>query len=141
MSAFGHVEGEICRRNRCTGIVKESPVDNCSCHITAPCSQCTSPRAYCEVCGWDESEDRVVNDYVVSVDKKTGVFRSWEPRHLDSSKLDWRSFPHSSSSMIKEGVYPASMSHQEVEAKVRGTFGGRFEYFRDGKFKYIAYTD
>lgn len=24
---------------------------------------------------------------------------------------------------------------------VKGTFGGRFEYFRDGKFKYIAYTD
>ena len=43
--------------------------------------------------------------------------------------------------MIKEGVYPAALSREEVENEVRGTFGGRFEYFKDGKFKYIAYTD
>jgi len=43
--------------------------------------------------------------------------------------------------MIKEGVYPLHMSMEEVRQEVRGTFGGRFEYFKDGKFKYIAYTD
>lgn len=30
---------------------------------------------------------------------------------------------------------------EEVSKVVNGTFGGRFEYFSDGKFKFIAYTD
>ena len=83
----------------------------------------------------------MINDFVVSVDKSTGVYRSCEPRPLDASKVDWHSKPHTNSSMIKEGVYPEGLSSAEVEEKVRGTFGGRFEYFGKGKFKYIAYTD
>jgi hypothetical protein len=43
--------------------------------------------------------------------------------------------------MIKEGVYPPTATMADVEKEVRGTFGGRFDYFNDGKFKYIAYTD
>lgn len=141
MSNFGYEAGDKCLRDGCDGVIQERPVENCSCHITAPCNKCTSPRAYCETCDWDESEDEIVNDYVVRVDKKTGAYRSWDPRPLDQSKIDWRSKPHSSSSMIKEGVFPVGTTSKEVEEKVRGTFGGRFEYFLDGKFKYIAYTD
>ena len=48
---------------------------------------------------------------------------------------------HTGFSQICEGVYPKGTTMAEVEKKVRGSFGGRFEYFRDGKFKYIAYTD
>lgn len=48
---------------------------------------------------------------------------------------------HTASSQICEGVYPEGVSRTEVENVVRGTFGGRFEYFSNGKFKYIAYTD
>lgn len=141
MSDFGYLEGEVCGRKMCSGIVKEHSVDNCSCHICPPCGACTSPRGYCETCGWKESEDQIINDYVVSVDKSTGVFRSWEPRPLDPSKLDWRSHPHTNSTMIKEGVYPPQMTAADVEKEVRGTFGGRFQSFKDGHFKYIAYTD
>jgi hypothetical protein len=106
-----------------------------------PCGACTSPRGFCEACGWEESEDQVINDYVVSVDKATGVYQSWEPRPLDTSKVDWHSKSHTNSTMIKEGVYPVNMTRAEVEKEVVGTFGGRFEYFGGGKFKYIAYTD
>lgn len=60
---------------------------------------------------------------------------------LDPTKISWKSKPHSNSSMIKEGIYPEGTSRQEVEKEVAGTFGGRFEHFGDGKFKYIAYTD
>lgn len=141
MSDFGYCEGETCRRKGCKGTVKEHPVDNCSCHSMPPCGPCTSPRGYCETCGWEEADDVIINDYVVSVDKSTGVYRSCEPRPLDPTKLDWHSKAHSNSSMVKEGVYPEGMAREEVEKKVLGTFGGRFEYFRDGKFKYIAYTD
>jgi hypothetical protein len=138
---FGYCEGDVCGRSNCKGLLKEHDVENCSCHINPPCGSCTAPRGYCETCGWEESEDEIVNDYVVSVDKSTGVYRSWELRPLDPSRLDWHSKPHTNASMIKEGVYPPDMSREDVEKKVRGTFGGRFEYLKDGKFKYIAYTD
>ncbi|NIH18373.1 hypothetical protein [Morganella morganii] len=141
MSKYGYMEGDICLRSGCKGMVKEHPIENCSCHISPPCGACTSPRCYCETCGWEESEDEVVNDYVVSLNKETGSYRSWELRPLNPNKLDWHSKPHTGASMIKEGVYPEGMTWQEVERKVVGTFGGRFAYFGDGKFKYIAYTD
>lgn len=63
------------------------------------------------------------------------------PRELDPTKIDWRNKPHTSATMIKEGVYPPTATREDVEKLVRGTFGGRFENFGDGRFKYIAYTD
>jgi hypothetical protein len=30
---------------------------------------------------------------------------------------------------------------KDVEQVVKGTFGGRFEAFGDGRFRYVAYTD
>lgn len=62
-------------------------------------------------------------------------------RQLDNSKIDWHSLPHSGSSMLQRGVYPPGTTREQVEEKVRGTFGGRFERFGDGKFEYVAYTD
>ncbi|WP_257828082.1 hypothetical protein [Burkholderia glumae] len=82
-----------------------------------------------------------MNDYVVTANKTTRVFEEWKPRPLDPTKIDWHSLPHSSASMIKEGVYPEGTTRAQVEEKVVGTFGGYFERFGDGKFKYIAYTD
>ncbi|VVD29199.1 hypothetical protein [Paraburkholderia dioscoreae] len=64
-----------------------------------------------------------------------------QERALDSTKIDWRNKSHTSASTIKEGVYPATATREDVEKAVRGTFGGRFEHFGDGRFKYIAYTD
>lgn len=64
---------------------------------------------------------------------------------LDDTKVSWRNRSHSSCSMIKEGVYPQSGDPAADRAMVRkevdGTFGGRFEHFGNGKFKFIAYTD
>jgi hypothetical protein len=65
----------------------------------------------------------------------------YRPMPLDPTKIDYRNKMHSGSSMIKEGVYPPGTTEAEVRAVVDGTFGGHFEYFRDGKFKFIAYTD
>ena len=67
--------------------------------------------------------------------------REYKPKPLDNTKIDYRIKAHTASSQICEGVYPEGTSIAEVENVVKGTFGGRFEYFRDGKFKYIAYTD
>lgn len=141
MSDYGYSEGETCGRKGCAGKIELHPVENCSCHIAPPCSACTAPRNFCRECGWEESAEEIINDYVVQVDRKTGAYKSWEPRPLDSTKIDWRSMSHSHASMIKEGVYPPTATRKEVEDAVRGTFGGRFEHFGNGKFKYIAYTD
>ena len=81
------------------------------------------------------------NDHILTVNPKTNAILSWRPRNLDPTKVDWRSLPHSSCSMIKEGVYPLSTPKAEVYELVKGTFGGRFAHFGDGKFKFIAYTD
>lgn len=142
--AKGWGEGDVCGREGCTGHIDRHPVENCSCHISPPCSACMEPKNFCPVCGWEEADDIVVehvNDYVCRTVKATGVYQSYQLRPLDPTKLDWHSKSHTNSSMVKEGVYPEGMARAEVEKAVLGTFGGRFEYFGNGKFKYIAYTD
>jgi len=138
---YGFEDGDICNRRRCRGIISIHDVENCSCHINPPCSACTSAKAYCPVCGWEEKDDIIVNDFVVNIDKSTGSYRTWTPRPLDKNKIDFRNKSHTHFSMIKEGVYPEGVTKEDVLKKVKGTFGGRFDYFGDGKFKYIAYTD
>lgn len=144
----GYCEGDTCARSGCLGTIEMHPVKNCSCHISPPCSACTEPRNYCPECDWEESEESAqitINDYVVKVDRQSGIYQSWEPRPLDNTKIDWHSRSHSNASMIKEGVYPDSgdvtADRETVRKAVDGTFGGRFEYFGKGKFKFIAYTD
>ena len=50
---IGYYEGDICHRDGCDGIIQTAPVENCSCHICPPCSECTSPRNYCNKCEWN----------------------------------------------------------------------------------------
>lgn len=53
----GYVEGELCNRAGCTGIIGINPSENCACHLYAPCSSCTAPRNFCPVCDWSEEYD------------------------------------------------------------------------------------
>lgn len=96
---------------------------------------------FCPVCEWHETEDIAFNDHIVHVDPESGVYKSWELRKLDPTKLDWHSFSHTNASMIKRGVYPEGMTQDEVRKQVDGSFGGRFEQFGNGTFEFIAYTD
>lgn len=41
-----------CGRPGCCGVIKIKPPENCSCHISAPCSECESGAVYCPVCEW-----------------------------------------------------------------------------------------
>lgn len=137
----GHEEGEVCGRDGCAGVIEFKPhPGNCSCHISPPCSACTSVDLHCPECGWDAAEFRF-NDHIVTVNKQTQVYESWRPRPLDKTKIDWHSKSHTNSSMIKEGVYPEGATRDDVRKVVDGTFGGRFEQFGGGTFKFIAYTD
>jgi len=60
---------------------------------------------------------------------------------LDTTKIDWIDYSHTHFSMIKRGCYPEGTDINEVRELVNGTFGGRFNYFNDGKFEFVAYTD
>lgn len=64
-----------------------------------------------------------------------------EKRILDPTKIDYRIEMHSNASQLCIGVYPEGTTMKEVEAHVKGTFGGRFKSFGNGRFEYIAYTD
>lgn len=148
MSSFGELEGETCHRDGCQGILKEHKPENCCCHINPPCGACVEPREWCPVCDWQaKDEDEHLNGYILKY--KTGVppvngypvVESWKPRPLDPRKIDYRIHAHSNSSQRCEGVYPEGTTQAEVLARVKGTFGGRFVSFANGKFEYIAYTD
>lgn len=139
----GNLVGERCGRNGCAGIIAEKRSDvGCSCHIAPPCSFCTTPREYCPECDWDaEAESRTYEEahtYHLGVG---GAFAETRKRVLDNTKIDWISTTHSGCTMIREGVYPPGATRKDVEKLVRGTFGGRFRHFGDGRFEYVAYTD
>lgn len=140
MSDFGHEEGETCWRNGCLGVIAVAPVENCSCHINPPCGSCTEAREFCPVCDWSLKDD---TDYVFVPTEFAGlaIMETMKQRPLDPRKIDYRIKGHTHFTMICEGVYPDGTTREEVEACVRGTFGGRFERFGGGLFKYIAYTD
>lgn len=151
MSEPGYCEGERCGRDDCDGEIQIRDAVNCSCHLNAPCSACTSPRCYCDSCDWDEEDDPPPAVAPMS-DKEKAYWKAqreeWDRLRnlpLDNTKVSWRDAHHTHFSMIKEGVYPQSgddsADREMVIKEVRGTFGGRFDYFGDGKFKYIAYTD
>jgi hypothetical protein len=66
---------------------------------------------------------------------------TFDYRLLDNTRINYRIIPHTNSSQLCKGVYPKGTTREQVEEKVKGTFGGRFEFFGDGQFIYVAYTD
>lgn len=141
MYAGFYEEGDCCPECH-KGKLHYPEVKNCSCHISAPCAACENNRLECNVCGYqpDEPEHR----YLPVTPPQFGPFilqRFDRPRKLDSFRIDYRVKQHTAFSQICEGVYPEGTTREEVEMRVRGSFGGRFECFGNGKFKYIAYTD
>lgn len=137
---IGYEESENCGRDGCDGIIETAEAINCSCHIHPPCSACTTPRNFCPVCGWEEKDDPLVVKEESTYHVLSGHVE-YRKRVLDPTKIDYISGLHSSSSMIKRGVYPEGTTQQQVLEKVSGTFGGRFNHFGGGRFEFIAYTD
>ncbi len=133
-----HEDGDRCPTVGCSGRITYGEVEGCSCHISPPCAACVSNPLQCRKCGWTDESEPEFNDAQVALGLSQ---REYKPRKLDKTKIDFRSKMHSDSSMIKEGVYPEGTSAAEVREKVDGTFGGRFEQFGSGRFRFVAYTD
>ncbi len=138
--SFGYEDGDTCWRNGCKGVIAVAPVENCSCHINPPCGSCTTPREFCPECDW-RAEDEKQESYTMLAPGLAMQHIGPQPRPLDPRKIDYRIHSHSNASQRCEGVYPEGTTSKEVEAVVRGSFGGRFEHFGGGTFRYIAYTD
>ena len=140
MSDLGYAEGDTCNRKGCKGVIALHDTEGCYCHINAPCRACTSPRGYCPDCDWQEKDDPLVIMEVTAIYLPIG-FTERKKRVLDPTKIDYRVKAHSNSSQLCIGVYPPDATSKDVEAVVRGTFGGRFKSFGNGRFEYVAYTD
>jgi len=138
---LGYCEGDTCGREGCDGTIELEKVTDCSCHLSAPCWRHENADMCCTECGWRAADDPLCVREISSISMGDLPYVQTKPRVLDPTKIDWVAKLHSSSSMIKEGVYPPDLTLADVEKEVRGTFGGRFERFKDGHFKYIAYTD
>ena len=137
---LGYEEGAICNRAGCHGIIATHKSENCSCHIAPPCSSCTALRGYCPECDWQEKDDPlVIMEVRTTYLPLGGVARV--KRVLDPTKIDYRIEGHTASSQLCIGVYPPGATRADVEQQVRGTFGGRFNKFGNGRFEYVAYTD
>lgn len=127
-------EGDKCPD--CGAALSFPKVEGCSCHINPPCSACVNNRLTCK-CGFvDDAPDYKQVPVVPGLS-----MREYRPRPLDNTKIDYRIKTHTHFTQICEGVYPEGTSSDEVRKKVKGSFGGRFETFGGGKFKFIAYTD
>jgi len=163
----GYLKGEMCNRDNCKGIIQEHDSDcGCSCHINPPCSYCETSREYCPECDWDGREEQMHQQDQVSKTTYKGFgnkqmhddfyerqakqdefnkkFESMFRGETDAEKLIVVRLSHSNSSMKVKGVFPKGSETRKTiseNREVKGTFGGRFEYFSNCAFIYIAYTD
>lgn len=53
---IGRVEGSVCNRVGCDGVIEFTVPENCSCHINPPCSACEDVFSFCPKCDWEDIE-------------------------------------------------------------------------------------
>jgi hypothetical protein len=156
---YGLVKGDVCGRNDCKGVIDEHEKEGgCSCHINPPCSYCTTDTAYCPVCDWS-CDDEIPAPIDPEIRKRNedswAEMRAKEDARIKSffkkyngmepvTEFETMYQGHTHFSMKKLGVFvKGTETRATIEEKVKGTFGGRFEFFNEdrGSFCYIAYTD
>lgn len=153
----GYAKGDVCNSDGCKVIIQKHDKDGgCSCHINPPCSYCETPSEYCPGCGWDAYEE--YNDSLNSYKPSQEQLDAWDKQHKQREeresefrKIMFSNDPvtefnylkknHTHFSMEVEGYYPPEMSREDVYKEVKGSFGGRFTKFQNGRFSFIAYTD
>ena len=131
---------EVDKCPKCRGALEYPEIENCSCHINPPCAACTSNELTCTECGHEPNADKGDHTYISAGIPGVSI-REYKPKPLDKSKIDYRIKMHSSCSQLVYGVYPEGTSRDEVRKVVTGPFGGRFQMFGGGKFRFVAYTD
>lgn len=143
-------EGSICPIHGCDGVMQFPPVENCSCHINAPCSACTDNQLTCNVCAYvEESEDTYVPP-TEEQQKQWAAERAEYQRRFEEGYV-WQSgvrvyrVTHdgsSGSTHVIRGCYDGTLTAAEIiEHFGDGTFGHRGPHITADTFEYIKVTD
>lgn len=144
VTEVGLLEGEVCNRGGCQGIMKEvDDGSSCSCHINPPCGHCVDMLYYCPVCGAETEPPEPIK-----YESSPSVFSyKWETPQERFAKLplgvfDYVTIPGKYYWMEYWGRYPDSMSAAEILAKFNTCFG--YKWIKppcNGEFHIKVYTD
>lgn len=146
-------EGAECPNDGCRGhVIIDYPDYNCSCHVSAPCSRCTSSFLVCDTCHDQEPEDET--SYVPVISYRSigmGIYESYcvnPSKDLGNGKriYDYDYDSSSGSSMVYKGKYEGPVTPQDIiDALGVGTFGKRGPFLTgdkmSGSFTYTKITD
>lgn len=145
MSAAPVAVGDDCP-NGCEIDLVLSPVENCSCHIAAPCGACMSQTLTCPECGWTELPPRAVpaepwRHIGGGISERVAIRPSADLG--DGKRLfDYDYNSCSGSTMVYRGRYEGPVTGADIIAYFGdGTFGHRGPTLANGAFTYTKITD
>ena len=119
-------------------------VENCSCHICAPCSKCTDNQLTCKLCGWEFMPPAPVDTWRSA---GPGIFISHTVRpsvELGEGKrlFDFNFNSSSGSTMEYKGKCTPNVTTADILAYFgSGTFGHRGPSIHNGRFTFTKITD
>ncbi len=130
----------------CGGVMKFH-IENCSCHISAPCSACVYAPLVCNKCGEEYEEEC---EPVKAIPTTNNLWWIQKPRTEEERFADipdnsfgyWKE-PNKGWGMAVFGKYPEGMTANEIIQKCGVCEYGlpRFKYFKDGRFKFTYNYD
>ena len=116
-------------------------VENCSCHISAPCHQCTNAPLSCSHCGFEHAEE-LYNPPVIK-NYNPPKYKTVQDRfdELPDGVFGCVKFPCDGWGMQVRGKMPSGMSRSEVLSKCGVCKHGcpHFTLFENGRF-HFTYT-
>jgi len=141
----GLIEGDICNRNGCKGIMGEIEDDTCcSCHINPPCSHCVDMCYRCSEC---EFETETPECAPALTSKKANPCTRSKTHQEAFDELSETEFGYVTIAgkyywMEYRGKYPEGMSPRQILDNFNVCFG--FKWLRapsNGIFHLKVYTD
>ncbi len=132
---LGYINGDICNRYGCLGIIQEVDDENsCSCHINPPCSHCVNREQYCPSCNWNNLEDERIykeenKEILDSLRTKLSIERNENEKrqieHINKindayngkiklDKIDWYIMESWKSGYKAKGFAPNKMTYTEI---------------------------
>jgi hypothetical protein len=113
----------------------------CSCHISPPCSYCTDQEEYCKDCGEviEEYSPPTLTESLAAVWKP----EPFKPRPCGDGLLTRIALDSSSGSTMEyTGTYEGNVSNADLLKYFgEGSWGYRFGYCQNGRFKFTKITD
>lgn len=150
MEEYGVLSGEVCGRDGCPGIIAEHEAregEGCTCHLCAPCSYCTTSRAYCPVCGWEASDECDAWIVTSEVSDSVSRWRYRSPQEQYDALEDgcWGSVIWSGwgSGMVVRGKHPG-LSRGEILERLGCASKecmAQFKEYTEGSFMVSYFTD